>query len=84
MWRCRLYGHDYRFSPAGSTMVWSCTRGCGARGSKEYRSASDATRFANAFNKRDTDDLGRRAPLLGMFPLRLWRRLRSPQSAPKE
>ena len=29
-----------------------------------------------SFNRRDTDDLGKRAPLIGLLPLRLWRRFR--------
>jgi hypothetical protein len=29
-----------------------------------------------SFNRRDTDDLGKRAPLVGLLPLRLWRRFR--------
>ena len=33
-------------------------------------------RYAAAFNRRDTDDLGKRAPLIGLLPLRLWRRFR--------
>nr|WP_239591669.1 hypothetical protein [Mycolicibacterium tusciae] len=57
-------------------MRWACER-CGeAAGSKEYGSHDDARRFAAAFNKRDADDLGKRAPLLGLLPLRVWRRLR--------
>ncbi|MCW2755391.1 MAG: hypothetical protein JWQ32_2802 [Marmoricola sp.] len=58
-------------------MVWECERGCGAMGTKTYPTAEEAGRFAAAFNRRDTDDLGRRAPLLGLFPLRLWHRLRN-------
>lgn len=54
-------------------MRWSCARGCGAGGSKEYESAADATRYARAFDREDREDIGRRAPFLGMFPLRLWR-----------
>jgi hypothetical protein len=57
-------------------MVWECERGCGDGGSKTYLSAADAQRYATAFDRRDSADLGRRAPLLGLFPLRLWRRLK--------
>jgi len=53
-------------------MRWECERGCGARGSKEYVTAEEATRYAAAFDREDRSELGRRAPLLGMFPLRLW------------
>jgi hypothetical protein len=61
-------------------MVWECERGCGEGGSKTYPSADQAERYARAFDKRDSADLGRRAPLIGLFPLRLWRRFR-PQPA---
>ncbi len=73
MQRCRVLGHRYRFATSGSTMTWSCERGCGAGGLKEYASAEEASRYARAFDRRETDDLGRRAPLLGMFPLRIAR-----------
>ena len=57
-------------------MRWACGR-CGqAAGAKEYGSATEAQRYAAAFNKRDTDDLGKRAPLIGLLPLRIWRRSR--------
>jgi len=57
-------------------MVWECERGCGAGGSKEYATAAEARHFAAAFDRDDREDLGRRAPLLGMFPLRIWYKLR--------
>lgn len=63
-------------------MTWECERGCGSGGQKEYATADEAARFARAFDKRDASDLGRRAPLLGLFPLRLWRWLRSRQETP--
>ena len=73
---CRIVGHSARFSAAGSTMSWHCDR-CGAElGTKTYASEASARRYAQAFDRRDSDDLGRRAPLLGMLPLRLWRRLK--------
>jgi hypothetical protein len=53
-----------------------CERCGGAAGAKDYESAADARRYAVAFNKRDTADLGKRAPLIGLLPLRVWRRLR--------
>jgi hypothetical protein len=80
MLSCRLLGHRYRFRAEGATMRWSCERGCGAGGSKEYASPADATRYAAAFDREDRDELGRRAPLLGMFPLRMWWTLRRKQS----
>jgi hypothetical protein len=54
-------------------MSWSCDR-CGADGgTKEYASAEEAARYARAFDREDRGDLGRRAPLVGLLPLRLWR-----------
>ncbi|HZS24462.1 MAG TPA: hypothetical protein VFA30_05675 [Gaiellaceae bacterium] len=76
MLACRLLGHRYRFRAAGSVMSWSCAR-CGTRGgSKEYASPAEAERFARVFDREDRDDLGRRAPLVALLPLRLWRALR--------
>lgn len=57
-------------------MRWKCERCGDALGAKEYASADEARRYAAAFNKRDTDDLGKRAPLVGLLPLRLWRAAR--------
>jgi hypothetical protein len=57
-------------------MRWHCQRGCGAEGAKCYVSVRDARRYARAFDKEDRDDLGRRAPLVGLLPLRLVRALR--------
>jgi hypothetical protein len=54
-------------------MAWSCSR-CGSRGGeKVYPSEAEARRYAAAFNREDRSDLGRRAPLIGLLPLRLWR-----------
>ena len=54
-------------------MEWACTR-CGmAGGKKAYNSTAEAARYAEAFNLEDRATLGRRAPLVGLFPLRLWR-----------
>lgn len=73
---CRIFGHDPTFRADGRTMRWKCER-CGeAQGAKEYASVDDARKYATAFNKRDAEDLGKRAPLLGLLPLRLWRALR--------
>jgi hypothetical protein len=69
---CRLLGHRYRFRAEGKAMRWECERGCGASGSKDYATAEEAARYAAAFDREDRSELGRRAPLLGMFPLRLW------------
>jgi hypothetical protein len=76
MTRCGLLGHRYRFFAEGEVMRWQCERGCGAGGAKRYASAQDARRYARAFDREDRDDLGRRAPFLGMFPLRLVRMAR--------
>ena len=73
MLMCRVLGHRFTFRAEGLLLVWECERGCGAGGSKEYPSAAQAQRYAAAFDRRDSDDLGRRAPLLGLLPLRLWR-----------
>ena len=57
-------------------MRWKCER-CGTRGGeKVYPTAAEATRYAEAFDREDRDDLGRRAPLFGMLPLRIARLLR--------
>jgi hypothetical protein len=54
-------------------MRWQCERECGLEGEKTYASAADARRYADAFDRSDRDDLGRRAPL-SLTPLRLVRR----------
>ncbi|MGH3051229.1 MAG: hypothetical protein ACRDLK_13815 [Gaiellaceae bacterium] len=71
MLACRLLGHRYRFGAEGATMRWECER-CGALGGeKAYASAEEASRYARAFDREDRDEVGRRAPFLGMFPLRI-------------
>jgi hypothetical protein len=74
---CVLLGHRYRFAAEGATMRWSCARCDAVGGTKEYASPQEASRYAAAFDREDRDDLGRRAPLVGLFPLRLWRAWRS-------
>jgi hypothetical protein len=70
---CRVFGHRYRFGADGSAMTWTCAR-CGRPGGeKSYGSPAEAERFAAAFDREDREDLGRRAPLVGLLPLRLWR-----------
>jgi hypothetical protein len=71
--RCRLLGHRYRFRADGATMTWTCERCGDVGGSKEYGSAEEAARFAGAFDREDRADLGRRAPLIALLPLRMWR-----------
>ena len=73
MLSCRVLGHRFRFTADGETMTWQCER-CGTFGGrKQYASAADAERYARSFDKEDRADLGRRAPLVGLLPLRLWR-----------
>jgi hypothetical protein len=69
-------GHRFRFTSDGEVMRWECARGCGAGGEKRYATATEAAQYARAFDREDRDDLGRRAPLVGLFPLRLYRALR--------
>lgn len=76
MLRCRLLGHRPRFRADGAVMRWECQRGCGAGGAKTYPTAAQAQQYATAFDREDRDDIGRRAPWLAMFPLRLWHKLR--------
>jgi hypothetical protein len=76
MLRCRMLGHRPRFWSEGPTMHWRCQRGCGAGGMKRYETAEQARRYVRAFDREDREDLGRRAPLIGLFPLRLLRAMR--------
>ena len=76
MLSCRLLGHRFRFTSDGETMHWRCERGCGAGGQKRYPTAEDALRYARALDREDRDDLGRRAPFVGLLPLRLLRAAR--------
>jgi hypothetical protein len=85
MLRCRLLGHRFRFHAEGTTMRWRCEHGCGVEGTKEYASSQDAQRYAQAFDRQDSEDLGRRPPLVGLLPLRLlWvlRKRRQGQGSP--
>jgi len=76
MLTCRMLGHRYRFEADGRSMRWTCQRGCGTRGEKLYATPAHARRYSSAFNRDDRDDIGRRAPLIGLLPLRLWRAIR--------
>jgi hypothetical protein len=70
---CRVFGHRFRFSADGPAMAWTCER-CGhVGGTKTYGSAEEAARYARALDREDRADLGKRAPLVGLLPLRLWR-----------
>lgn len=73
---CRVFGHRPAFWADGPTMRWECERGCGEGGEKTYATAAEAEQFAAAFDRRGDAGLGENAPLLGMFPLRIWRWLR--------
>jgi hypothetical protein len=74
-WACRVFDHRPVFRSDGRTMSWECERGCGqGGGSKQYDTAEEARGYATAFNRRDAADLGKRAPLIGLLPLRIWRR----------
>jgi hypothetical protein len=70
-----VLGHRWRFSAEGETMRWTCERGCGAGGEKRYDSPERARRYAQAFDREDRSDVGRR-PLLSLLPLGLLRRRR--------
>jgi hypothetical protein len=72
---CRVFGHRYRFRAEGPQLVWTCERGCGDAGQKDYPTSAQAQRYAAAFDKRDSD-VGARGPMLGLLPLRVWRWLR--------
>jgi hypothetical protein len=65
-----MLGHRFRFTSEGETLRWACARGCGAGGEKRYPTAEDAARYARAFDREDREELGRRAPLVGLLPLR--------------
>ncbi|MFL5826028.1 MAG: hypothetical protein ACJ76V_05840 [Thermoleophilaceae bacterium] len=73
---CRVFGHRFRFTTSGNEMRWTCQRGCGTAGSKRYATADEARRYAAAFDREDIADLGRRAPLFGLLPLRIARAIR--------
>jgi hypothetical protein len=76
MLACRVMGHRFRFRAEGETMRWECQRGCGAGGEKTYPTAADAGRYSQAFDREDPQDLGHRAPLVGLLPLRIARAMR--------
>ena len=73
MLACRLFGHRYRFRADMSTMTWACVRCGNVGGQKTYASIEEAQRYAAVFDREDREDMGRRAPLVGLLPLRLWR-----------
>jgi hypothetical protein len=82
MLRCALLGHRPRFTAAGNILLWTCSRGCGAGGSREYSNAADAARYASAFDLEDHAGRGGHTPPLGMFPLWIVRALRARRERP--
>lgn len=62
-------------------MHWECERGCGAAFSKTYATGAEAERYARALDREDRESLGARAPLVGLFPLRIVRALRRRRSS---
>jgi hypothetical protein len=73
---CRALGHRFRFWNEEATMRWECER-CGqVGGEKRYGSASDAARYAAAFDREDREALKRRPAMLSLLPIRLFHRLR--------
>jgi hypothetical protein len=69
---CRLLGHRFRFWADDRTLRWMCER-CGESHEKHYPTAEQAQRYARAFDREDREDVGKRAPLVGLFPLRMAR-----------
>jgi hypothetical protein len=79
--RCHIAGHRLRFRAEDATMSWRCERCGGGAGEKRYPSAAEASQYAAAFDREDRADLGRRAPLVGLLPLRVWRMLHDRRAA---
>jgi hypothetical protein len=75
MLACRALGHRIHFATEGPTLRWSCERGCGEGGEKTYDTASEARRFATAFNKKDSERAGNH-PTISTLPLWVVRKLR--------
>ena len=73
---CRLLDHRHRFRSEGAATTWACERGCGPAAPRSTPRPAPAAHYAAAFDRPASGDLGRKAPLLGMFPLRVWRWLR--------
>jgi hypothetical protein len=77
---CRILGHRFQFRAEGSAMHWTCTRGCGAGGSKSYGSAAEASRYALGLERAARPPGDGRAPFIALLPLRLLRRARRSRS----
>jgi hypothetical protein len=81
MGRCDLLGHRYRFTAREAVMSWRCERCSHHGGEKAYPTPAEALRFARAFDREDREDIGRRAPLVGLLPLRIARMFRRQHAA---
>lgn len=58
-------------------MTWACERCRNEFGHKDYTTERDAQRYAATFDRRESDNMGRGAPLIGLFPLRIWHKFRA-------
>lgn len=73
-WRCRILGHDWRFTAQDRTLRWSCRR-CGAvGGTRAYEDAARAARIMRALEGERARE--GRPFLLSALPLWLIRRIR--------
>ncbi|MGH3444327.1 MAG: hypothetical protein ACRDPB_03020 [Nocardioidaceae bacterium] len=48
---CRVLGHRWYFDAEGSTLTWSCARGCAVGGSRDYPTAEQARARAAVLNR---------------------------------
>ena len=48
---CRIFGCRFRFAAEGSTLRWSCDRGCPSGGEKAYAGEDDARRMAAVLDR---------------------------------
>ena len=73
MLACRVMGHRWRFSSRGSRDALGLRARLRRGRDKRYGTAEEAARYARAFDREDTQDLGKR-PTLSTLPLWLARR----------
>ncbi|MCW2968493.1 MAG: hypothetical protein JWM71_2265 [Solirubrobacteraceae bacterium] len=64
-------------------MRWACGRCGGAGGEKRYATAEEATRFAAAFDREDSSNVGNH-PTLSTLPLWVAHKLRGNRKGPAE